>query len=166
MHLQPPPNPNPDLTNSSSSPGLISAISIQAIPLILTSPPPHPLRQWRLIYDKGSRSAPPFALLAATSLAYASYAKAHSIVDSGQGASWQPLAAAAAATVAIVPYTILTMASTNNVLIADSDRLAKEGKGKLSEVEVKGLVWKWGKYNLFRALFPLGGAVLAAWTLL
>lgn len=56
--------------------------------------------------------------------------------------------------VAIVPYTLLTMRGTNNLLL-----LAAEGSVQAG-VDVAGLVERWAALNLGRSCLPLASAVV------
>ena len=98
---------------------------------------------------------PTFAATAASAYLYAAWDRRQ------QGGIWKGFVVAAALTVGIVPYTLLTMLPTNAALDAIVD-----GSRSAAQEEVSMLVGRWGVLNLGRSLFPLAGAVAGLITFL
>lgn len=122
------------------------------IPVMLdtASSPAQVLKQWARLYHLGHIAAPSLAVVTAALYAYGAMGR-HC-----QRLPWQQLAAAGAATLAIVPFTFLTMLPTNNKLAALN---AQDGKGEDLE-GVKKLVAKWSRLHYMRCLFPIAGAII------
>ncbi len=107
-------------------------------------------------------TAPPFAILNATSLAYLA---AHSYTSSHPLAAQSPrfylYAAATLLVPCIVPFTLTAMRTTNGAL----KRLAKEREEEVlvwvGKEGVVRLLRLWKRLNLVRAAFPALGALCA-----
>jgi hypothetical protein len=97
---------------------------------------------------------PKFAVTTTAAYLYAAY------TAQNQGRSWKGLAAGAALTVSIVPFTILFMKSTNELLVK-----AAAGTLEASQEDVAKLIGRWGVLNLVRSLLPLAGAAAGFSTL-
>jgi hypothetical protein len=98
---------------------------------------------------------PKFAGLVGASYAFTAYDTRK------RGGIWKGFAVAAALVVAIVPYTILFMGSTNDALHSIAG-----GTHIVAESEVTNLINKWGWLNLGRSLLPLAGGVAGIVTFL
>ena len=72
--------------------------------------------------------------------------------------------AAAFSTIAIVPFTVLLMAPTNEALFK-RERAAARGAAAGVEPGSVELVRKWARLNLTRALLPAAGALVACFAL-
>lgn len=92
---------------------------------------------------------PKFAATTTAAYLYAAYAA------SQEGRSWKSLVTAAALTVSIVPFTIVFMKSTNELLFK-----AAAGTLEASQEDVAKLIGRWGILNLVRSLLPLVGAAV------
>lgn len=92
---------------------------------------------------------PKVAVTTALAYAYASYS-AHR-----EGRKWKGLAAGGALTVAIVPFTLIFMSSTNGLLFK-----AAAGTLEASQEDVATLIGRWGVLNLVRSLLPLAGTIV------
>lgn len=111
-------------------------------------------KQWRIIYENGKTQNPPIAAVVASAFFYLSWSareggplyKRAAYNRSGL------FAAAGGLVLAIVPFTILTMASTNNLLISKAKSVSES-----SVVDLIGLLKKWAALNLGRGVLPLLG---------
>ena len=101
---------------------------------------------------------PPFALAAAIAHVLNAYINRNSPSDPAKYS-----AAAAASTIAIVPFTIIFMKTTNEELFK-RERAAR-GTATGVEPSSRELVKKWGRLNLTRAFLPAVGALVACFTL-
>jgi hypothetical protein len=129
------------------------------------------LRQWKNLYESGKATMPPMSLLTTAIIGYLAYdAKGR---PGALGDKWKLYALASALNIAMVPYTLTVMASTNNKLLTKAGEI---GELKLDEdmplaVGVDGetphqLVDKWATLNVGRALLLGAAAALTAWTTL
>jgi hypothetical protein len=134
----------------------IPALTLDDVPAHLAT------RQWAKVYAIGAATAPPFAVVTATSLAYLA---ARSYTSSRPLAAQSPrfylYAAATLLLPGIMPFTLIAMRVTNGEL----KRLAK---GREEEVlmwvgkeGVVRLLQVWKRLNLVRAAFPGLGALCA-----
>lgn len=126
----------------------------------------HSLSIFREVYQAGKETAPPIALVSAgLSLfnGYRLYSLAGSLTRSAQFAI-----AAAVLNIAIVPFTLLVIAPTNNHLFAREEAW-REGNDEIKAKVLKSqpglttesLMERWRVQNWTRSVFPLIGAVLA-----
>ncbi|KAE8324405.1 hypothetical protein BDV39DRAFT_207892 [Aspergillus sergii] len=114
----------------------------------------HLIRYQRHLYQIGTTKGRVLGLT--TTLLYASV----SVHQYLTGETWLVSAAAGLATISLVPFTEIVMASTNKALA----RLETEtNRGVvISGEKTEQLVRKWDRFNAVRAFFPLAGAVLGA----
>lgn len=84
-----------------------------------------------------------------------------------------PYLLVAALNVAVIPYTIIFMSSTNNKLLALEERekvgnleLDKDGEARvaITSETVHSLVDWWGMLNLGRSVLCVAGTVVGVWT--
>ena len=127
------------------------------MPTILLSPKDLLLKQWHSTYNLGIRLGPPAAILACSTLGYASYAKHNVNPDSPD---WQGLAIAALGNISIVPFTWTFLLPTNAMLLAESEKKTEDRK--MTEVQVKAAVRNWGHINGYRCVLPLATVMLWA----
>ncbi|KAL2048875.1 hypothetical protein ABVK25_010827 [Lepraria finkii] len=142
------------------------------------------------MYDMGLWIGPPGAMLAAANLGYSAYAiywheKTHG--DDAREDEWRPrteisntkeggkerageeegkgksIALAAAACVAIVPFTWAFLVGTSEVLLRESE--GGFGAG-MKESVLRDTVVKWGWICAARALLPLVGTAVGVWSVL
>jgi hypothetical protein len=101
---------------------------------------------------------PSFAVAAAIAHVLNAYINRNSTSDRAKYS-----AAAAASTIAIVPFTMILMAPTNEELF----KREQAARGTATGVELSSLelVKKWGRLNLARAFLPAAGALIACFTL-
>ena len=102
---------------------------------LTTTPPAILQRQWQALYDSGKTWFPPTVVLTS-----AAFARVAWLARQGGGANWEPWAVSAAATVAIIPFTLL-------VMMPDIRRL-EEAQGK--DKNLPGLIAKWSWLNMVR----------------
>jgi hypothetical protein len=97
---------------------------------------------------------PKIAVTVGLSYAWAAYDTA------SRRGKWQGFAAGGALMVAIIPFTIIFMKSTNQALIGVATEAAT-----MSGEQVAGLIKTWSSFNIVRATLPLVGAVVGSLTL-
>jgi hypothetical protein len=95
------------------------------------------------------------AALAGCGYAYVAY------TQSRRGEDWKLPTAAAATTVAIVPFTVLFMGKTNARLLAGAAEAIS-----MSVNEVEMLLVSWTRLNAVRGMLPLVGGGLGLWNIL
>ncbi|KAF4981234.1 hypothetical protein FZEAL_2922 [Fusarium zealandicum] len=135
------------ITGSAWASGAIAGLSLVGIPAALSAPSDSAI-VWASIYNHGVSIMPRLAGTTAIAYLYAAYdAYRHD-------RSWKGFVAGALLTVAIVPYTVVFMSGTNDLLHA-----AAQGTLGASQNEVAKLIGRWGALNLARSLFPLIGTV-------
>ncbi|KAK4205174.1 hypothetical protein QBC40DRAFT_271202 [Triangularia verruculosa] len=142
--------------------GLSLTYSTVVTPLLLTSPTPLMLQQWKKMFLAGSTHMPPLSIISAVSFFYlAAKSPAHRNLWSTAGGL----------TLGIIPYTLALMMGTNNELLKREGELTARAKTSgavvVSESEEKGakeLVDRWGVLNLGRTAMLLGAVGLGAWT--
>ena len=119
------------------------------------------LKQWATLYAIGKATAPPTVLVAAAFSGYLAYA-VPSLRYSYMAAAVLPCL--------VVPWTFFMMIPTNDEL---TRRLTAATDLKGSEASEAALpqgqkttdiLANWQGLNSVRALFPLAGAILGAWT--
>lgn len=133
------------------------SLTFMTVPILLetTDSPAQLFHQWARMYHHGHQVLPGTAL--ATTALYVSLAARS---QRGWGGVY---AAAAVATVAMLPFTWVFMVPTNNRLFE-----LDAGKGHKEAVTVsigyaRELVAYWARLHLFRCGFPLVGVLLGAW---
>lgn len=123
------------------------------------------VRQWRTAYNQGKKAAPLLSLIATSSFGFLSY----KLVKTLNQAKGEVYALAALATISIVPYTLLVMATTNGTLLnkaAQADAQQKNAESNISEKEfeneesAKELIARWSLLNFGRGVLPLVGTSL------
>lgn len=147
--------------------GTIASISLVSVPAIMKSlaedglTTSQAIRLWRNNFELGKALAPPIALATASSLAFCGWS-ARSLGALG----WRDgrlFFVSAVLTVAIVPFTIVSMGSTNAKLLSLAK---KEGLTASEGREGEVLLEKWCSLNRVRSLLPLAGAVLTGFAVL
>lgn len=130
-------------------------LSLIGVPILLdsNSQTDHLLRQWVCLFNYGHRLLP--AISIATLLIYA-----YEVFNRWTGGeSWISYAVAGALTVGIIPFTLIFMHSTNNLLFRLEDEIKTNPKVTSLDTAQK-LVTKWSRMHLMRSCFPLAGALL------
>ena len=143
--------------------GNIAALSMNVTPALLRSrrednvPPATLAKQWRNMFENGKAQNPPIAAAAAASFFYLAWS-----VRAGGPLFKQTtysraglFSAAAVLTLGIVPYTILTMTTTNNALLEKA-----KSAPEVSDTETARLIEKWTTLNALRGFLPLAGAAV------
>ncbi|CAL5870298.1 uncharacterized protein PFLUO_LOCUS4533 [Penicillium psychrofluorescens] len=146
--------------------GNIAALSMNAAPALLRArsedhlPVTNMVKLWRNLFESGKSQNPPIAALTASAFFYLAWSTRSSSPFFRQVArnSTTLYSTAAILTLSIVPYTLATMSSTNNALLAKT-KLDSEPTAQAS-VEIEELVSKWISLNGFRSLLPLAGGLL------
>ncbi|OHE93722.1 hypothetical protein CORC01_10949 [Colletotrichum orchidophilum] len=134
--------------------GAAASLSMFSIPAIIhtSAEPGHALKLWQHIYLNGASTGPKVALAITLSLVYSAYDRY------SQGVAWKPFVAAGLLSLAIVPYTIIFMLSTNNALMAGA-----RGITTLGLSETRELLKRWQALNAIRSVISLAGAAIALW---
>lgn len=112
---------------------------------------------WHGLYTTGKALMPKVAVTVALSYAYAAYAS-----RSRGSRFWVYYAGAAGLVISIVPFTLVFMNQTNDILT----QAAVAGTAVSNKGIVDDLVVKWGFLNLARSALPLAGAVTGLITFL
>ncbi|KAJ5934383.1 hypothetical protein N7466_003930 [Penicillium verhagenii] len=161
----------PNLTLPPRQPSSVTILSQQGP----GTPIPHLAHQWLDIYERGKRTLPVIALGASVANGYLAWVLRDTVApDSGiMGGSWTGCyVTAITATMGIVVWTSTVMKSTNDRLTAIATRddvsVAKgtvvgdqeKARRAKEDAEVPELLKRWTNLNLYRALFPLTGAVI------
>lgn len=133
---------------TSSLAGVISSISTIAVPSALSTSSTNDalLRQWKLIYDRGSKQNATIAALAGLAHGAVAYLRWK------RGADSMSSMLAALFTIGIVPYTYAVMLPTNKQLFRAASKDEKRE-------DVKKVVARWGWLNGIRALLPMIGGL-------
>jgi hypothetical protein len=150
--------------------GIIMAGSLTLTPRLLESPTPLLLRQWDNMYEQGKTRVGPVAVIPALSYFYLAYQE-HTAAFS---APWKVNAYIAAGlfALAIAPYTLLIMKSTNGKLKAKAaETRALERTDVVVEVGLGAetahkLLDFWALLNLGRGSIVAISGVLGLWTAL
>ncbi|KAK1636050.1 hypothetical protein BDP81DRAFT_320463 [Colletotrichum phormii] len=134
--------------------GAAASLSMFSIPAIIqtSAEPGHALKLWQHIFLNGASTGPKVALAITLSLAYSAYDRYD------QGVAWKPFVAAGALSLAIVPYTIIFMSSTNNALMSGARGIATLGLSETTE-----LLKRWQALNAVRSIISLAGAAIGLW---
>lgn len=155
--------------------GAVASVSYIAIPSFQLAPGPVSVRQWKVLYDRGKVTAPPAALLTASSFGYLAYSFSKSSLPTDSFRS-QLYVSAAVAILCIVPYTLLVMegeTAVNGKLIAKlegpngfsvTEKITEAGSPKGETVNE--LLDSWAFHNAVRGLFSLAAAGLGLWATL
>ncbi|OGE53284.1 hypothetical protein PENARI_c008G07841 [Penicillium arizonense] len=113
----------------------------------------HLLRQWVRVYHYGHIYMP--ALCVGTFGLY-QYTALQNYRNNG---NWLLYAVAGVTTIAMVPFTWVFMAPTNNVLFG-LDKSATESMAVETLISVQDIIVKWSWLHIVRSLFPLVGVLL------
>lgn len=124
--------------------GLGASITFVAVPAIYASK--DPLTVWKTVYSRGARIAVP-NLLISTGTGLACYVNSMKQTECGCGDFGYLLAAGLS--FAVIPYTLLFMQPTNDVLMGSNE--------KTPPAEINRLINKWEKLQWFRT--AVGAAV-------
>lgn len=163
------------ITTSGILAGTALSFTFYATPRLLELPTPLLLQQWQRTYKHGARTMPFYAGVSAAIYGYLAWdSRAHfansALVWTPFKSQWKGYVAAAALTVGIVPFTLLCMMRTVDVLMAKANEVdSVKGKEKMVGTEaasVQQLLDHWATLNLARALLLVGATAVGAWTAL
>ncbi|KAF6793776.1 putative N-acetyltransferase, GNAT family [Colletotrichum sojae] len=132
----------------------VESLSIFSVPAVLESSGAEPiiaLKLWQNLYLRG-HAGPKVAVVTFLSLTYSAYNR-HS-----QGAGWKPFVAAAALSLAIVPFIRILMGPTNARLMAGA-----QGVAALGWQETRDLLTTWRTLNFLRSSFSISAAAVGLW---
>lgn len=113
------------------------------------------LKQWSIIYNNG-KAIPLTAFVAAISYGVVAYN-----TRSRDLPRWKGFALASVLTVAVIPFTVTFMLSTNNELEAAAHNQIKS----MSDERARNLIIKWARLNTIRVSLPIAGAIIGLWAL-
>jgi hypothetical protein len=133
----------------------MSALSLMAVPVLLetTDEPTQLYRQWVTMYGHGHQVLPGLAIITA-----GLYARIALSLRSTTR-PWSLFVLAGLTTVAIIPFTLVFMVPTNDLLFA-LEKGTEKGQGGMSIMDAKELVLWWSRLHLMRSVMPLIGAVI------
>ncbi|KAF1932180.1 DUF1772-domain-containing protein [Didymella exigua CBS 183.55] len=137
--------------------GNIGAYSLVSAPAILTAVHKnnvsisHALQVWAHLYDAGHAQNPPIAFAAAASLGFCAW-------TTGDRRFWW----SSAATIGIVPFTLLFMQKTLDRIFELARKADKEALATKEAEEAEKLLHRWVWHNGVRSLFPLVGSIITA----
>jgi noranthrone monooxygenase len=140
-----------------SKPGSVFTYSYAGVPALSVALPTSPLlvcQQWKKMYALGRASSPPIAVISSSCFGWVWW---HT--------SEVAYAAAAGLVLLMIPWTLLVMMPTNNLIEARS-RPHEEGDLDGGVLRVKQLLRKWTVMNYIRAVFPLAGGIVGLVTAL
>ncbi|KAF4991817.1 hypothetical protein FGRMN_7587 [Fusarium graminum] len=137
------------IVGSAWASGYIASLSLAGVPAALQLQAPTSATVWQELFNRGFALMPKLAGTTALAYAYAAY------LAYKEDRDWKGLAAGGVLTVAIVPFTIVFMSSTNDLLFK-----AASGTLEASQDDVAKLIGRWGVLNLIRSLLPLAGTII------
>ena len=135
--------------------GFYASSSQISIPPLLALPSKQSTVAFENVYYRGAKAVVPLTLVSSLTTGAAAYLIPHKRAE---------LATAAVITALGLPWTQITMASTNSRMLALKESDAE--REKAGEAEVTGLLQKWQALNFVRAGFGLMGGVVGMWALL
>lgn len=137
----------------------MASVAAFAIPVFLDTnqDAAHAVRQWVRLYHYGHIYLPGLCVATCGLYAYTAYSK-----RAAHRPQWARYALSALVTIAMVPFTWVVMAPTNNILFG----LDREFGAARDMDFVRGLLVKWAWLHVIRSAAPLLGAYLAFRTLL
>jgi hypothetical protein len=151
--------------------GLITGTSVVFVPRIMELPTPLLVRLWNKMYDQGKSRIGPLAIVPLLTYSYLAYSEHRAAFP----AQWKvnSYAAAGALAAGIVPYTILAMRRTNEILMEKAAEM-RSLKNTDNVVEIglapaetaHKLLDIWALLNLGRAALMATSGVVGVWTVL
>lgn len=134
------------------------SLSAFVVPVLLDTNPDadHIVRQWSRLYHYGHIYLPALCVSTCGVYLYGAFNK-----RTAKSPQWSRYAAAAVATITMVPFTWLVMVPTNNTLFGLEESGSGSGSGSRADRGfVRELVIKWAWMHVARSLTPLVGAFL------
>jgi hypothetical protein len=122
------------------------------------------LTLWKPMFQREQISGPLVGLFSSASFAVAAFVLRNERPGS---TAWQTFAWIAAIPISVLPYNVLFMTKTNNVLLSEQAAASSQVKitGK-SEKSTREAFRYWRALNLARSLIPLVAGGLGLWTVL
>lgn len=114
----------------------------------------HMLKQWKRLFHYGHMLMPALCILTTSTYAYLAWTK-----RSQRNPLWSKYALAAAVTSAMIPFTLIFMAATNDALF-DLESTTKPNASAAVLRHVEALLVRWGQLHFVRSCFPISGAVI------
>jgi len=133
----------------------MTGLAVIMVPVLLdcNAQTAHLLHQWVSLYNYGHRILPAISIATLLIYGYVVYDKV------AAGESWMSYAGAGALTVGIIPFTLIVMLSSNNLLFRLDDEIRTNPKATTLELAQR-TVTRWSRMHLVRSMFPLAGAIL------
>ena len=131
-------------------------LSAVVIPVMLdtSTQPSNLVRQWARLYHYGHIEMPALCVGATGLFGYIAQSMRYA-----QREQWSMFAIAGVTTIAMVPFTWIFMAPTNNALFR-METTPSEVDASVDLSEVQELVVRWAWLHATRSLFPMIGGVL------
>lgn len=136
--------------------GTMTGLALIMVPVLLdvNADTRHLLRQWVCLYNYGHRVLPAISIATLLIYGYVVYDK-----WTDDGGAWMSYGLAGLLTVGIIPFTLVVMLSSNNLLFQLEADIHSDPKATTLR-DAQSLVAKWSRMHLIRSMFPLAGAVL------
>ncbi|TQV98986.1 hypothetical protein V2A60_007322 [Cordyceps javanica] len=131
--------------------GAIASLTLIGIPAALATPQ-SPGIVWNGLFTRGMAVMPKVAITTALCYLYGAYEAR------GERATRTHLAAAAGLVMSIIPFTLVFMRNTNEMLL-------KGASETVTSTATRELISKWGNLNLARSLLPLAAGILGLYGL-
>ncbi|XWX01437.1 hypothetical protein V2A60_009465 [Cordyceps javanica] len=130
--------------------GAIASLTLIGIPTAFATPQ-SPIIVWNGLYTRGMAVMPKVAVVTALCYLYGAYERRR------RGTAGGACLAAAGLVVSIIPFTLVFMRSTNEMLL--------NGQSAATLAASTRLISKWGSLNLVRSLLPLAAGMLGLYGL-
>ncbi|KAK9438395.1 hypothetical protein VB005_07955 [Metarhizium brunneum] len=126
----------------------LGGVSTARLAAEATSSPELASRYWLNVYQKCHYVGTPMVLFSTACFAWLRYQTHRNV-----------FLAAAASCASLIPYTIAILSGPEEILFAALD--TRKGERSPEVVEVCKAIVQWGNVNIFRAVFPLVGGLVA-----
>ncbi|OAA73296.1 hypothetical protein ISF_00197 [Cordyceps fumosorosea ARSEF 2679] len=131
--------------------GAIASLTLIGVPTALSTPQ-SPVIVWNGLFTRGMAVMPKVAITTALCYLYAAYK-----VRGGGERTTKTHLAAAGLVISIIPFTLIFMRNTNEMLL--------NGASAMTSTASSQLISKWGNLNMVRSLLPLAAGVLGLYGL-
>ena len=111
------------------------------------------------MFARGYAFVPPVTILACINYNIVTYDQYHTKTNESSW-RWKIYALASAATLSLVPFTLVIMGDVNAALVEAGNAVATGTGAILTQESAKIAVERWGHLNLQRSLLPLIGSLL------
>jgi hypothetical protein len=134
---------------------MMTGLAVIMVPVLLDKSyqPAHLLEQWVCLFNYGHRILPAISITVLCLYGYIGYDKYLT------GGAWIAYGTSGILTVGIIPFTLIVMQSTNDLLFQQEEEIRWNPKVTTLE-DARKLIAKWSSMHFVRSMFPLAGAVL------